>query len=380
MSKPVYVGELKIGQYVIIDGEPCRIVEFEKSKPGKHGSAKARITAISIFTGQKKTLLSPVDGRTEVPMIDKRTAQIISISENVVQMMGTHVLGAGRIGEAVDVVSEMFRERFYTNFLTIAGPMVPAGFRLLFVDLIKRGFVDAIVTTGANLTHDVIESLGLHHYQGSFQVDDRKLIQRGYSRIADIFVKESSFERLDKTVRKFLSKIPIAERRNTAFSELLFKLGRMIKDEDSILHKASRRHVKIFSPGLLDSILGLSLWSFAQTETLQLNPFSDVTKMVNMAMDAEKIGVLILGGGVPKHHTLLASVLREGVDRAVQITSDHPEPGGLSGAPLAESISWRKIRKGGKFVDIYGDATICLPLIIGAVLDRVKKRDRLLVE
>ena len=296
------------------------------------------------------------------------------------EMKGTHVLGAGRIGEAVDVVSEMFRERSYTNFLTIAGPMVPAGFRLLFVDLIKRGFVDAIVTTGANLTHDVIESLGLHHYQGSFQVDDRKLIQRGYSRIADIFVKESSFERLDKTVRKFLSKIPVADRRNIAFSELLFKLGGMIKDQDSILHQAALRNVKVFSPGLLDSILGLSLWSFAQTETLQLNPFSDVTKMVNMAMDAEKIGVLILGGGVPKHHTLLASVLREGVDRAVQITSDRPEPGGLSGAPLAESISWRKIRKGGKFVDIYGDATICLPLVIGAVLDRVKKRERRLVE
>src|SRR3989449_107430 len=200
------------------------------------------------------------------------------------EMKATHVLGAGRIGEAVDVVSEMFHDRSFTNFLTIAGPMVPAGFRLLFGDLIDRGFLDAIVTTGANLTHDVIESLGL------------------------------------------------------------------------------------------------SLWSFAQTETLQLNPFSDVTKMVNMAMGADKIGVLILGGGVPKHHTLLASVLREGVDRAVQITSDRPEPGGLSGAPLSESISWRKIRKGGKFVDIYGDATICLPLIIGAVLDRVKKRERRLVE
>src|SRR5438874_2517942 len=194
------------------------------------------------------------------------------------EMKATHVLGAGRIGEAVDVVSEMFRDRSFTNFLTIAGPMVPAGFRLLFGDLIDRGFLDAIVTTGANLTHDVIESLGLHHYQGSFQVDDRKLIQRGYSRIADIFVKESSFERLDITVRKLLRKIPVADRRNIAFSDLLFRLG------------------------------------------------------------------------------------------------------GLIGAPLSESISWRKIRKGGKFVDIYGDATICLPLIIGAVLDRVKKRDRRLVE
>src|SRR5437870_10462850 len=85
MSKPVYVGELKIGQYVIIDGEPCRIVEFEKSKPGKHGSAKARVVAMSVFTGQKKSLISPVDSRVEVPMIDKRTGQIISISGNLVQ-------------------------------------------------------------------------------------------------------------------------------------------------------------------------------------------------------------------------------------------------------------------------------------------------------
>src|SRR5207247_1077563 len=199
----------------------------------------------------------------------------MSLDDLVREMSGTRVLGGGRIGEATDVVAEMFREPSYTNFLTIAGPMVPAGFRLLFGDLIDRGFIDALVTTGANLTHDVIESLGLHHYQGSFHADDRKLIQAGYSRIADIFVKETS-----------------------------------------------------------------------------------VAKIVEMAMTADKIGVVILGGGLPKHHTLLASVLREGVDRAVQITSDRAEPGGLSGAPLAESISWRKIRKGGKFVDVYGDATV----------------------
>src|SRR3989441_12958639 len=182
----------------------------------------------------------------------------MSLDDLVREMSGTRVLGGGRIGEATDVVAEMFRDPSYTNFLTIAGPMVPAGFRLLFGDLIDRGFLDALVTTGANLTHDVIRRLGLHHYQGSFHVDDRKLIRAGYSRIADIFVKESSFERLDKTVRKFLSKIPVADRRNIAFSELLFKLGGMIKDQDSILHQAALRNVKIFSPGLLDSILGLS--------------------------------------------------------------------------------------------------------------------------
>ena len=87
MSKPVEVGSLKIGQYVIIDGEPCKIVEFEKSKPGKHGSAKARIVGISAFTGVKKNLISPVDGKAEVPLIDKRTGQVLSISGNLLQVM-----------------------------------------------------------------------------------------------------------------------------------------------------------------------------------------------------------------------------------------------------------------------------------------------------
>ena len=304
----------------------------------------------------------------------------MSLDELAREMKDTRVLGGGRVGDAVDVIAEMFEDPSYTNFLTVAGPMVPAGFRLVFGNLIDRGFLDAIVTTGANLTHDIIESLGLRHYQGSFNVDDRKLIRSGYSRIADIFVKESSFERLDKTVRRFLAMIPLADRKDLGYSDLLAKLGLMIKDKDSILHKAARHNVKVFSPGLLDSILGLSLWSFAQTEVLQMNPVNDLTKMVNMAMGAQKIGVLILGGGLPKHHTLLASVLREGVDRAVQITADRPEPGGLSGASLAESISWRKIRKGGVFVDVYGDATMDLPLILGAVLNRVKKRVRNIVE
>jgi len=298
------------------------------------------------------------------------------VEDLVLEMGRTGVLGAGRIGAATEVVREMFSDSEYTNFLTLAGPIVPSGFRLVIGDLIDRGFLDAIVTSGANMTHDVIEALGFKHYQGSFNVDDRKILRQGYNRIADIFVRESSFEQLDLRVRKMLRTIPVEERKNIAFSELLRKLGLMLRDKNSILYKAARERVRVFSPGLLDSLLGMSLWSFAQTEVLQLNPMADATNMAEMAMTSKKMGVLIIGGGLPKHNTLLASVLREGVDAAVQITADRPEPGGLSGAPLAESISWRKIRKGGKFVDVYGDATICLPLILAAVLEKVKKRKR----
>jgi deoxyhypusine synthase len=226
------------------------------------------------------------------------------------------------------------------------------------------------------MTHDVIEAMGLQHYQGSLRVDDRKLLSQGYSRISDIFVREEAFEKLDKRIRKMLTNLPPEERKNISHSNLLAKIGLQLRDNNSILLKAARRKVKIFSPGLLDSILGLSIWSFSQTQTLQLNPLADVTSMVEMCMTSKKLGVLIVGGGLPKHNALLASVLREGVDAAVQITADRPEPGGLSGAPLAESISWRKIRKGGRFVDVYGDATVCLPLIMAGVLERVKRRER----
>jgi len=87
MSKPVDLGSLKVGSYVIVDGEPCRIVDYSKSKPGKHGSAKARIVAIGIFDGAKRTLVKPVDAQVEVPIIDKRSGQVISILPNAVQIM-----------------------------------------------------------------------------------------------------------------------------------------------------------------------------------------------------------------------------------------------------------------------------------------------------
>lgn len=87
MSKPVDLGSVKIGSYLIIDGEPCRVVEYEKSKPGKHGAAKARVVAIGVFDGTKKSIVSPVDARVDVPLIEKRTGQIISIGESEIQIM-----------------------------------------------------------------------------------------------------------------------------------------------------------------------------------------------------------------------------------------------------------------------------------------------------
>ena len=87
MSRPADLSSLKIGSYIIIDGEPCKIVEYDKSKTGKHGSAKARIVAIGVFDGSKKSLLSPVASMVEVPLIEKKSGQIISITGDILQIM-----------------------------------------------------------------------------------------------------------------------------------------------------------------------------------------------------------------------------------------------------------------------------------------------------
>lgn len=87
MSKPVDVGSLRVGGYMIIDGEPCHILDIQKSKPGKHGSAKARITAIGVFDGTKRSFVKPVDLGAEVPIIDKRTGQVFAVNPNGVQIM-----------------------------------------------------------------------------------------------------------------------------------------------------------------------------------------------------------------------------------------------------------------------------------------------------
>ncbi len=87
MSKPVDVGELRVGGYMMIDGEPCRIVDIAKSKPGKHGAAKARIVAIGVFDNQKRQFVKSVDGGAEVPIIDKRAGQVFSVNPNGIQIM-----------------------------------------------------------------------------------------------------------------------------------------------------------------------------------------------------------------------------------------------------------------------------------------------------
>jgi len=300
-----------------------------------------------------------------------RVRKGLSIEELVEQMQQCGVLGAGKIGKAAELTAKMFGDPDYTVFLTLAGALVPGGLRSVIADLIREEHVNVLVTTGANMVHDMVEALGYSHYMGTFQAEDARLKAEKIGRIGDIYVQQQAFEALEKWLDNVLNDISENERQRIAPSTILYEVGKRIKDKDSILANAARRNVPVICPGLADSIAGFQLWMLSQDKKLVMDSLLDVKKLVDIVYEAKKAGIIILGGGWPKHFTLFANTFREGVDSAVQITMDRPEPGGLSGASLDEAVSWSKVRPKGGAVTVVCDATIAFPLIIAAALSRL---------
>jgi len=231
-----------------------------------------------------------------------------------------------------------------------------------------------VVTTGANMVHDMVESLGHRHWIGTFLAEDEELKTKDIGRIGDIYIEQNAFRGLEDWMNKILEEIPEKKRARISTTELLFEIGKRISDPESILATAAKKGVPIVCPGIVDSIAGYHMWMFGQDKTLRIDPLLDTHTLVDKVYDAKKAGMIILGGGWPKHYALFANTFREGVDLAVQITMDRPEPGGLSGATLKEAISWGKVKPEGKEVTVICDVTIAFPLIVAAALEYAEKK------
>ncbi len=297
----------------------------------------------------------------------------LTVGALVSEMNECGVLGAGKVGKAAELAKEMFSDSDYTVFLTLAGPLVPGGMRQIIRDLIEQEYVNVVVTTGANMVHDMVEALGHRHWIGTFLAEDKELKTQDIGRIGDIYIEQNAFKGLEKWMYKTLESIPETKRERISTTELLFEIGKRLPDPESILATAAKKGVPIISPGLVDSIAGFHMWMFGQDKKLRIDPLLDTHKLVDIVYEAKKAGIIILGGGWPKHFALFANTFREGVDRAIQITMDRPEPGGLSGATLKEAISWGKVKPEGKEVTVICDVTIAFPLIIASALEGLGK-------
>ena len=269
---------------------------------------------------------------------------------------------AKRLALGCKIYEEMIYDKECVKFFGLAGAIVPAGMQGVIYDFIQEGFIDILVTTGANLTHDIAETLGFHHKQGELKantVDDIELNDEHLNRIYDVFLPNDVYEGIED----FVSKLKIPDKNMSVSSFLQFLGEQLPEDRTSIIQLCAKKRIPIFCPAFTDSGLALQLGFHHQS--LNLNHFEDMRKMVDIAWDAKQAGICIVGGGVPKNFIMQSlQFCPNSAKYAIQITLDRPETGGLSGATLKEAISWGKVNRNAKFSTIISDATIALPLIL----------------
>jgi deoxyhypusine synthase len=285
------------------------------------------------------------------------------------------------IYKCFEVFRKMLSDSTCVIFLGLSGAMIPGGMRRVICDMVEMNLVDVIVSTGANIFHDIFESFGYRHYVGSEEGDDDALRRHRIVRVYDALMDDHEINR----VIRFLSKVPKElEEKVVSSRRYLEVLGGYIEDEGSILKTASERGVPIFVPALSDSSIGIGLTFLhvrkkASSDGLVIDQIRDSYEIAQLKKMAPITGAIYIGGGVPKNYIQQLGPVSEllfkeesGHRYALQITTDDPKWGGLSGCTFEEAKSWGKIEKGSTYAAVYIDATIALPLLVGAVLQEAR--------
>ena len=293
----------------------------------------------------------------------------MKVSDLVDEFDKSGVLGAGRVSRACNILVDMIQDEDMNVFMSLGGPLIPGGLRNIVTDMIRKEYVNLIISSGANITHDLLEAFGGSHYRDEGR-DDEDLNAEGIGRIADINVGSDDFTIFESEIIKIFEDIS-ARKSKISIQELLYEVGLLIGDENSFLATAARMKTPIFAPGLIDSMFGLQLWMFTQDHDFTVDAVADMHYLSDLVFDSERIGGILLGGGLTKHYTLASTLLKGGLDSAIQITLDRPEAGSLSGAPLQEAKSWSKAKCESTLETVIGDVTIIFPLIYAAVLDKI---------
>lgn len=278
---------------------------------------------------------------------------------------------ATQIGRGAKIIRAMKKEKAKV-FLTFTSNMVSSGLRELIAQIVAAKKVDAIITGIGSVEEDVMKCSGKFDL-ATFDEDDVKLHAKGINRIGNILVDNSHYVKFEKAIKPILEGA-LAEQNKTgkllAPSEIIRMMGLSLKDENSFVYQAAKNNIPIYCPAPTDGAFGLQVYFFKQRhKEFGIDVTGDMQKLAQLALDAQKTGGIILGGGFAKHHALGVNLLRGGFDYAVYVSTGTPYDGSLSGARASEAKSWGKISEGAQSVHIDCDATIALPLLAGAILE-----------
>ena len=319
----------------------------------------------------------------------------IKTIDDLVRAMGDTAYTARQIGDAADVLEAMARDKDCFIVMTLAGALTVGKMGLVFCDLIESGVVKAIVSTGALMAHGLVEATGRSHFRyDPTKMDDKELFLAGYNRVYDSLEPETNLDHVEEVVDGILEKwdptdIVCSYKLHSRIGEFLARNSR----GRGILKSAFEHDVPVFVPAFSDSELGLdfALNQYARKRdkrpVLRFDPFEDFETFARMMMATKKMGIFTVGGGVPRNWSQQFGVYAELMARRgyekLPLKRYHygvricPEPvhwGGLSGSTYTEAVSWGKFlppEEGGRFAEVLEDATVALPLVVGAVLQRL---------
>ena len=345
------------------------------------------------------------DGLEPLAPLDLNTVKDF---DDLLRAMGRTAFGGRTLGEAADVLTEMVGDQECTIVGTFSGAMSVAKMGLLICEMIDRGWLKVIITTGALVAHGLIETLGRVHYKCPGDRGDRELYQQGYNRIYDTLEMEANLDYAEEVFREVLKGLD--QEQVWCSSSLCRELGRHLAahtDQPGILRNAFLKEVPVFIPAFTDSELGLDLAihmtrnalaggaEFPEALTrlsLSFNPFLDLGAYAQKVVAAQKLGIFTVGGGVPRNwaqqvgpylellHTRLNLDLPEArFQYGVRLCPEPVHWGGLSGCTYKEGVSWGKFtapEDGGRFAEVLCDATIAWPILLKAVMQRLDKKSR----
>lgn len=261
-------------------------------------------------------------------------------------------------------------------FLGLAGALSAGGLRLAVAHLIHTRAVDCLVSTGANLYHDLHETRGRHHFIGSPAADDGALAAERIDRVYDTFASEDEFADNDEWIAQFALTL---EARPHTTREFLYRLGERLWTEtggDGILTAAFRAGIPIYCPAIADSSIGMGLAQARHHDPAagHIDTIGDVIESTNLVIAHPQTASVVFGGGTPKNFINQAAVEAEyfcpdvkGHRYAIQIVTDVPFYGGASGSTLEEAESWGKLAADAARVSVRADATLAVPLLLTAL-------------
>ena len=313
----------------------------------------------------------------------------------LVRAMSQTAFGGRRLGEAADVLEEMIRDESCFRVVTISGAMTIAKQGLVLCEMIDRGWVDAVVATGALMTHGFVEGSGLLHFKHRESMRDEDLYSRGYNRVYDTIELEKNLDDTEKVLRIALGDVPATEHLSSRI--ILQHMGRFLAENSehrAILKSAVERDVPIYVPAFTDSELGLDLAILNQVRerageaTFTFDPFLDLNHFTDSVRGRENLGIFTIGGGVPRNWAQQVAPYLEITNSrlgrndplsrykyAVRICPEPEHWGGLSGCSYTEGVSWGKFvpeSEGGRFAEVHADATIAWPIVVRAVIERLE--------